>query len=53
MVSFYRALHSPAAIATRENYSSALKLSCENFVGSVLVFAFVLRLDFSKCMHNY
>lgn len=53
IVSFYKILHIPVAVAVadRQNYSSPLKHSCENFGGSVLVFTFVLRLDFlSACI---
>lgn len=51
MVSFYKKLHIPLAVAKRDNYSSPLKHSCKNFVGSVLVFILVLRLDFlSVCI---
>lgn len=51
MVSFFKMLHIPAAFANGGNYASLLKHSCENFVGSDLVFTFVLRLDFlSVCI---
>lgn len=51
MVYFSKMLHIPAAFAKGGNYASLLKHSCENFVGSDLVFTFVLRLDFlSVCI---
>lgn len=51
MVSFSKMLPIPAAFAKGGNYSSLLKHSCENFVGSDLVFTFVPRLDFlSLCI---
>lgn len=51
MVSFHKMLHIPVAVASRGNDSSPLKCSCENSVGFVLVFTFVLMLDFlSACI---